>query len=164
MKMGRALLALGLLGTAGLIAAAALGYGLTGAADTQVRAHVLLSLAASLVLMFSHTWIVLYLLATGRVISGVVREKGFESELLERARRPRLRAILLLLAALAAVGGTFMSGGAALSGTAPAALHHALFYVTLLLQGGAMFAERRVLADQESLAIELGRRLRTDGA
>ncbi len=164
MKMGRALLALGLLGTAGLIAAAVLGYGLKGAADTQVRAHVLLSLAASLVLMFSHTWIVLYLLATGRVISGVVREKGFETELLERARRPRLRAIVLLVAALAAVGGTFMSGGGALSGTAPAALHHALFYVTLLLQGGAMFAERRVLADQESLAIELGRRLRTDGA
>jgi hypothetical protein len=168
--MGRALLVLGLLGTAGLIAAAVLGYGLSGAADSQVRAHVLLSLGAALVLMFSHTWIVLYLLATGRVISRVVRERGWldrpegPAELLDRARRLRLRAIPWLVAALAAVAATFLSGGGALAGSVPAAVHHALFYLTLVLQGGAMVAERRVLGEQERLAVELGRRLQADAA
>jgi len=163
-KMGRALLVLGLLGTAGLIAAAAIGYGMGEFGDARVRAHVLLSLGAALVLMFSHTWIVLYLLATGRVISAVVRERGYEEELLERARRLRLRAIPWLLAALGAVLAAFLTGGAVLSHAAPAAVHHALFYLALALQVGAMVAERRVLAEHERLAAELGRRVRTDAA
>ncbi|HVR10924.1 MAG TPA: hypothetical protein VMW75_22975 [Thermoanaerobaculia bacterium] len=165
MMMGRALLVLGLLGTAGLIATAVLGYGVSpGASDAQVRGHVLLSLAAAMVLMFSHTWIVLYLLATGKVISRVARERGIAEELLEQARRLRLRAIPWLLAALAAVAATFLTGGAALSAAVPAWVHHALFYLTLVLQGGAMVAERRVLAEHERLAAELGRRLRADAA
>ncbi len=170
MMMGRALLVLGLLGTAGLVAAAVLGYEVSGAADSQVRAHVLLSLGATLVLLFSHTWIVLYLLATGRVLSQVVRERGWldrpdgGAELLERARRARLRAIPWLVAALAAVAAAFLSGGAALAGSATATVHHALFYLMLVLQGGAMVAERRVLAEHERLAAELGRRLQADAA
>jgi hypothetical protein len=165
MKMGRALLVLGLLGTAGLIATAVLGYGVvSGATDAQVRGHVLLGLAAALVLMFSHTWIVLYLLATGKVISRVVQEQGFAEELLEQARRLRLRAIPWLLAALAAVAATFLTGGAALAGAVPAWVHHVLFFLTLLLQGSAMVAERRVLAEHERLAAELGRRMRADAA
>ncbi len=165
MLMGRALLVLGLLGTAGLIATAALGYGVvTGAPEAQVRGHVLLGLAAAMVLMFSHTWIVLYLLATGKVISRVVKERGIDEGLLEQARRLRLRAIPWLLAALGAVAATFLTGGAALSAALPAWVHHALFYLTLLLQGSAIVAERRVLAEHERLAAELGRRVRADAA
>src|ERR1700732_2633574 len=116
MMVGRALLVLGLLGTAGLLAAAALGYGLSGVADVAGRQHVLLGLAATLVLMFSHTWIVLYMLATGKVISRVVSERGYPDELLERARRLRLRVVPWLLAALSAVAATFLTRGAGLSG------------------------------------------------
>ena len=164
MKMGRALLVLGLLGTAGLIAAAALGYGLSASADVQVRRHVLLGLAATLVLMFSHTWIVLYMLATGKVISRVVREHGYPDELLERARRLRLRVVPWLLAALAAVAATFLTGGAVLSAAVPAIVHQLLFYLTLVLQGGVMLAERRVLDEHERLAVEIGRRMQPDAA
>jgi len=164
MMMGRALLVLGLLGTAGLLAAAALGFGLSGVADVAVRQHVLLGLAATLMLMFSHTWIVLYMLATGKVISRVVRERGYPEELLEPARRLRLRFIPWLLAAAAAVIATFLTGGLVLSGGAPPAVHHLLFYVTLVLQGAAMVAERRVLAEHERLAGDLGRRMQPDAA
>jgi hypothetical protein len=164
MKMGRALLVLGLLGTAGLIGAAALGYGLTGSAEAQVRQHVLVGLAAALLLMFSHTWIVLYILATGKVISSVVRERSYPEELLEPARRLRLRVIPWLVAAFAGVAATFLTGGAVLSGAMPAAVHHLLFYLTLVLQGAAMVAERRVLAEHERLAADLGRRMQADAA
>ncbi|MBV8202167.1 MAG: hypothetical protein JOZ15_16225 [Acidobacteria bacterium] len=165
MLMGRALLVLGLLGTAGLIATAVLGHGVvSGAPDSAVRGHVLLGLAAALVLMFSHTWIVLYLLATGKVLSRVVQEQSFPLEVLETARRLRLRAIPWLLAALAAVAATFLTGGAVAGGSAPGWVHNSLFVLTLLLQGGAMLAERRVLAEHERLAVELGRRMRADAA
>jgi hypothetical protein len=168
--MGRALLVLGLLGPAGLIAAAVLGYGAGQATDPRVRAHVLASLAAALVVMFSHTWIVLYLLATGRVISQVMHERGWQDGteqqpgLLERARRLRLRTIPWLVGAIAAVAASFLTGGAVLAGAVPAPLHHALFYLTLVLQGGAMTSEHRVLAEHERIAAELGRRLQADAA
>jgi hypothetical protein len=164
MKMGRALLVLGLLGTAGLLATAALGYGLSGTADVEVRRHVLLGLAAALVLVFSHTWIVLYMLATGKVISRVVRERGYPEELLESARRLRLRVIPWLLAALGAVLATFLTGGAVLAGSTPAIVHQLLFYLALVLQGAVMLAERRVLAEHERLAADLGRRMQADAA
>jgi len=164
MKMGRALLVLGLLGTAGLLATAALGYGLSGIADVEVRRHVLLGLAAALVLVFSHTWIVLYMLATGKVISRVVRERGYPEELLESARRLRLRVIPWLLAALGAVLATFLTGGAVLAGSTPAIVHQLLFYLALVLQGAVMLAERRVLAEHERLAADLGRRMQADAA
>jgi hypothetical protein len=162
--MRRALLGLGLLGTAGLVAAAALGYGLRGGAEEQARAHVLLSLGATMVLLFSHTWIVLYLVATGGVVSRVVRERGYEVELLARARRLRLRALPWLLAALVMVVATFLVGNAVLSGAAPAAVHHALFYCTLAVQVGAMAVERRVLAGHDGLQAELIRRAEADAA
>jgi hypothetical protein len=164
--MRRALLGLGLLGTAGLIAAAALGYGLRGGGggDAQARAHVLLSLGATMVLLFSHTWIVLYLVATGGVVSRLVRERGYEADFLARARRLRLRALPWLLAALVLVVATFLVGNAVLSGAAPAAVHHALFYCTLAVQVGAMAVERRVLAEHDGLRAELVRRVEADAA
>lgn len=177
--MRGALLVLGLLGTIALIGAGVLGYGLAGAAEEQVRSHVLLSLAATLVLVFSHTWIVLYLLATGRVISQVAAERfpgsvagsdgggdgaGAIGELLERARRLRLRALPWLLAAIAAVAATFLAGNAVVSGSIPAPVHQALFYVTLAAQGAAMLVERRVLAEHDRAGDELRRRVEADAA
>jgi len=163
--MARALLVLGWLGTAGLLAAAVLGYTAPRAADPHaLQGHVLMSLAATLVVMFSHTWILLYLLATGRVLSQVVAARGFAAELAERARRLRLRALPWLLAVLAAVTVTFFLGGIAFGGRTAAAIHQALFFVTLGLQLGAMTVERRVLAEHEGLSIDVARRAEADAA
>jgi hypothetical protein len=163
--MARALLIFGWLGTAGLIAAAVLGYTAPRAADPHaLQGHVLMSLGATLVVMFSHTWILLYLLATGRVLSQVAAARGFEPELAERARRLRLRALPWLLVVLAAVTATFLLGGNAFGGRTAAAIHHALFYVTLVLQLSAMTVERRVLAEHEGLSIEVARRAEPDAA
>jgi hypothetical protein len=170
--MRGALLVLGLLGTVVLIGAGALGYGLGGAAEEQVRSHVLLSLAATLVLIFSHTWIVLYLLATGRVISQAAAERypggaggdAAVAVLLERARRLRLRALPWLLAAIGALAAAFLTGSAAASGSIPAPVHQALFYVTLAAQGAAMLIERRVLAEHDRVGDDLRRRLQADAA
>jgi hypothetical protein len=160
--MRRVLLILGVMGTLGLVAAAAAGYHAVGGADPLMHAHALLSLATTLVLMFSHTWIVLYLLATGRVISDTVSARGFEATLLERARRLRLDALPWLLAAVVSLVVTFLLGSVASSGRILAWLHQGSFYLTLLLQIAAIRIEGRVLAKHDQLSIEVAGRLEAD--
>ncbi len=163
--MARALLVLGWLGTAGLLAAAVMGYAAPRAADPHaLQGHVLMSLGATLVVMFSHTWILLYLLATGRVLSQAVQARDEGAGLAERARRVRLRALPWLLAVLAAVTATFLLGGSAFGGGVAAGIHQALFYVTLLLQLGAMRSEGRVLAEHEGMSLEACRLAESDAA
>jgi hypothetical protein len=162
--MRRVLLILGVLGTLGLMAAAAAGYGVLGGPDPQMHAHALLSLAATLVLMFSHTWIVLYLLATGRVMADTVRTRGLDAALLERARRMRLGALPWLLAAVGALIVTFLLGSAAFSGRILGWLHQGFFYLALVLQIVAITKEGRVLAAHDQLSIEVARHLEADAA
>jgi hypothetical protein len=162
--IGRVLLVLGLLGTVGLIATGVFGYGLVGSSDTHVRLHLLLSLEATLVLLFSHTWIVLYLLATGRVITRAASGRADAADLLDRARRLRLRAIPWLLAALAAVGAAFLSGGTAYLGTFLKIVHHALYFVAVAAQIGALVVERRVLVEHDRVTADLLRRLQAHAA
>jgi hypothetical protein len=160
----RTLLILGLLATAGLLAAAGLGYGLFGVTAETLRGHVLVSLAAILVLLFSHCWIFLYLVATGRLIAEVVRERGMDAGLIGEAGRFRARAVPWLLAAIGAVLATFLLGGASVAGSVPAWLHHGMFYLALTVQVRALWIERGVLADNERLMVNLGHRLAGDAA
>jgi hypothetical protein len=162
--MKRVLLILGVAGTLGLVAAAAAGYGMLGGPDPQMHAHALLSLAATLVLMFSHTWIVLYLLATGRVMADTVAARGLDRGVLERARRLRLRALPWLLAAVVALIATFLLGSAAFSGRILGWLHHGFFYLALLLQIAAIRIEGRVLGEHDQLSIEVAQHLEADAA
>lgn len=189
--MRRMLLILGGLGTIGLIAAALAGYGVLGGADPGMHAHALLSLAATLVLMFSHTWVVLYVVATGRVMADSLRARGgtglaprasgsaggagtaadagaapsaATGGVLERARRLRLHALPWLLAAVAALVATFLLGSVAFSGRILNSLHHAFFLVTLVLQVLAMRVEGQVLAEHDRLCIEVARQLEADAA
>jgi hypothetical protein len=160
--MRRVLLVLGVFGTVGLVASAAIGYSVTHASDPQMQAHALISLTATLVLMFSHTWIVLYLVATGRVMAQGVASAGLDATLLERARRLRLHTLPWLLAAILSLIATFLLGSAAFAGRLLAMLHHVFFYVTLILQIVAMRVEGKVLAEHDEIGLDVARRLATD--
>src|SRR5262249_19703722 len=114
--MRRALLVLGALGTMGLLCTMGLGYMLTGAADERARVQVLVSLASTLVVMFSHSWIVLYLLAVGQVVRKTVAESGRHAEAAERCRALRRQATPWLLGALVTITAAFLLGAAAFTG------------------------------------------------
>jgi hypothetical protein len=157
--MGRALLVLGVLAAVGLAAAAALGYPLHGTADPAVPRHVLAALASSLVLLFAHCWILLYLFATGRAIAEVVREHGVEPSVLDLVRGFQRRCWPPLLLAMALAIATLVLGGALMAGTVPAMAHHVLFWIALAVQVWALGVERRVLGENESLIADLDRRL-----
>ena len=161
MKMGRALLAVGVIATLGLIATAVLGYRLPGPADPAMPRHVLAALVASLLLVFSHCWILLYLIATGRAVRQAVREYDVEALVDGEARRLRRKVLPWLLLAVGTALGTFVLGAAVITGAAAAVVHHVLFYVTLGMQAVALWIESRVLAANERLLGEIDQRLGT---
>ena len=161
--MGRSLLFVGVLGTAGLAVAGALGYGLTSPGDAGMPRHIIVALASILMLMFCHCWILLYLLGTGRVIRAGLRASSRDAAepaawgaASRRARR--LGYAALAVAALLALA-EFLLGGAVAANAAPHVLHHVFFWAALAAQGVALWSEGRALAANESLLGEIDQRL-----
>ena len=157
--MGRSLWILGALATAGIAVTAALGYGLHSPADPGMPRHVVAALASSLLLMLSQCWILLYLLGTGKVIRDAVREAGLDPAPLARLRRLRRVCYPAILLSMALVLSTFLVGGEVAAKGAPPWVHHALFWAALAAQAGALGIEWWGLAGNESLLMEVDRRL-----
>ena len=78
--MGRALLIVGPWPRSAFIASGGAGLrACSSPADAGMPRHVLVALASSLLLLFSHCWIMFYLIGTGRAIREAVRENGLEA-------------------------------------------------------------------------------------
>jgi len=157
--MGRALLVVGLMATLGLGATAALGYTLAGPLDPRLRLHVLLALTSSLLLLFAHCWIMFYLIGTGKAIKEAVKENGLDEAAVEATKRFKNQSYPMLMLALGLAMATFILGGGAATGSLPPAIHHVLFYATLLAQLRALQIEQRVLGENERLMADLNRRI-----
>jgi hypothetical protein len=149
--MGRSLLIVGALGTVGVVVAAGLGYGLSSPADAGMPNHIVAALVAILLAMFSHSWILLYLLGTGRLIRAAVREEGLDPALLAESRRLRRVCYACLLTAAALVMATFLVGGAVAGKGVTPWVHHLLSWVAVAVQGLALWIEWRTLAANERL-------------
>jgi hypothetical protein len=160
--MGRALLVVGVVGTAGLVAAAVAGYAIRDPRALQL--HLVLALVSCLLVLFSHCWIMFYLIGTGKAIRETVRERHLEAGLYERTKEFKNRSYPALMLAMALAMATFIAGGAAFAQAVPAAAHHALFYATLAAQCWALVLETRVLASNERLMAEIESRLRSAAA
>src|SRR5438128_12283256 len=109
--MGRALLIVGVMATIGLIVSAFLGYGLHGPVGPEMQRHVLVALASCLLLLFSHCWIMFYLIGTGKAIKEAVNENGLEPRLIEETKRFKNVSYPWLMMAMAAAMATFILGG-----------------------------------------------------
>ncbi len=157
--MGRSLWFLGALATLGIAVTAALGYGLSSPADAGMPRHVIAALASTLPLMLAHAWILLYLLGTGKVIRDAVREGGLDPAPLARSRRLRRICYPAILLAIALVMATFLAGGAVAARSVPPWAHHALFWAAIAIQAGVLWIEWWGLAANESLLVEVDRRL-----
>jgi hypothetical protein len=156
--MGRALLILGWLATVGILATAVLGY-LLGTSMRAVTPHVLTGLVASLLLLFSHCWVMFYLIGTGTAIKNAVRENSLDEELAERTKGFKSRSYPWLMLAMGLVIATFVAGGAYLAGVGPSWIHEVLFFVTLVVQAWTLVLEGRVLMANERLMDEINRQL-----
>ncbi|HEY4573181.1 MAG TPA: hypothetical protein VIJ26_04440 [Thermoanaerobaculia bacterium] len=157
--MGRSLWFLGALATVGVVVTAVFGYGLHSPADAGMPRHVVAALASTLPLMLAHSWILLYLLGTGKVIRDAVRDGGLDPAPLARSRRLRRICYPAILLAIALVMATFLVGGAVADRSAPPWVHHVLFWAAIAAQAGALWIEWWGLAGNESLLVEVDRRL-----
>jgi hypothetical protein len=157
--MGRALLIVGAMATLGLIASAVLGYGLDGPVGSEMSRHVLVSLASSLLLLFSHCWIMFYLIGTGKAIKEAVAEHALEPALIEETKRFKNRSYPSLMLAMGLAMATFILGGGAATNSLPVWVHHGLFWATLLVQGRTLWIEKEVLEQNEKLMADIDRRV-----
>lgn len=158
--MGRALLTIGWMATAGLVATAILGYRIEDARGFDL--HLLFGLAAAFLLLFSHCWIMFYLIGTGKAIKEAVAGIPDEAEIVEETKRFKNESYPAMMLAMGVVMAAFILGGGVPTKVIPAWIHHGLFYAALLVQLRALLAEHRVLAANERLMDGLRRRAAKD--
>lgn len=157
--MGRALLMIGAVATIGLAATAVLGYMLTAPVGREMTRHVLVALFSCLLLLFSHCWIMFYLIGTGKAIKEAVNEHKLDPNLIEETKRYKNRSYPPLMLAMALAMATFILGGGAATGTLPVWIHHVLFWAALAAQLRTLWIEKIVLEANEKLMIDIDRKL-----
>ena len=159
MAFGRIMVLAGCLAALALAGVGAQGYRLEAEPGAGVTGHIVVGLAAVLVLLLAHSWVLFYLLGAERVLreapNEVDRQAGREELPGPALAGFRRRVLPPLLGAAAAAFATFVLGIAAYAGRTPALLHGALFWATLALQAWAAVAEWRSLVDAERAASAL---------
>lgn len=124
-----------------------------------MKQHMLLALAACLAQLFSHCWILIYLIFTGRAIRETVEERGLDARYVTESGRFTRPLAPWLLAAIVLGLATFLLGGATATGAVQPWIHHGLFFLTLAVQGWALWREHRVLRASQRLIDEIDGRL-----
>ncbi len=159
--MGRALLVVGALATLGLLMTGVMGYAVPEAFEPEdLSNHLLLAVFSSLLLLFSHCWILFYLIGTGKALKEAVAEYGLEEEIAEQTKHFKTRSNPWLMLAMMLAMATFVVGGGVATKVLPGWVHHALFFVTLVSQAWALWVEFEVLSANEKLMKSVDRRLR----
>ena len=165
--MGRALLIVGFMSTLGVIAAAVAGYTLHGPTDANMPLHVLIALASSLLLLFSHCWIMFYLIGTGKAIKDAVRENGLDLNIIEETKRFKNESYPSLMLAMGLVMATFIVGGGVATGAVSRWIHHGLFYLAAASKPVIVMVPEtpsgRGWIQNERLMVDVDRRLATAG-
>jgi hypothetical protein len=156
--MSRALLVVGFLATLGFVATGVLGYRVGGDGES-FQMHLLLGLVSSLLLLFSHCWIMFYLIGTGKAIKDAVAEHGLEAEIVSRTKRFKADTFGWMMLAMGLAMAAFILGGGVYTGAVPKWVHHGLFYLALAAQAWTLMRETRALAANDRLMAEINQRL-----
>jgi hypothetical protein len=156
--MGRALLIVGWLGTAGWLASGWLGYSM--ASKNDLSHHMLFALISSFLILFSHCWILFYLVGTGKAVKDAVKEHGLEPELIDETRTFKNRSNPWMMIAMLVVMATFIVGGGVQTGAVGSWVHWTLAYLSIGVQLRTLVIEHQVLASNEKLLRGLDQRLR----
>lgn len=161
--MGRTLLVLGWLAAMGLAAAAVFGYQAEtgGAAMTP---HILIAFFSSLLLLFTHSWVMFFLIGTGKAIREAVQRLHLEPQLIEDTKRFKNESYPWIMAALGTVIATFVLGGGAYAEAVPSWIHHVLFWVTAVVQVRTLLIEGRVLFENDRLMATIDRHASDEGS
>lgn len=155
--MARALLMIGWLATFGMVATALVGYGVEESSWFEV--HALGAIGSALLLLFSHCWIMFYLIGTGKAIRVAVEEHQLDREAVERTREFKNRSYPWLMLAIGLVMTVFIVGGGVATRVIPPWIHQLLFFAALAAQAKALREEHAVLRANEQLMGEVAAQL-----
>ena len=160
--MDRALLTVGWIATLTFLAAGYVGYTQGGSSGGDL--HVLLALIASLLVLFSHSWIMFYLIGTGKAIKEAVADHALPEAWIERTKDFKNDCYPAMMLAMAMVMAAFILGGGVERRVLPTWVHHSLVYLALLAQLWALRRETLALRDNRDLMRQADRALRAKGA
>jgi hypothetical protein len=135
--------------TLGLMATGVLGYVVADVGSAGL--HVLIALATCVLLLFSHCWIMFYLIGTGKAIKQAVADAGLPQELVEETKALKNRSYPSLMLAICLAMATFILGGGVDTGVIPSWIHQAMFLITLVVQIKSLWIEHLVLLDNTAL-------------
>jgi len=156
--MGRALLMVGAFATLVFIATGVAGYLVVD--SPTIDRHVVLGLVAGFLLLFSHSWIMFYLIGTGKMIKEAVAEHDLPVEWIEKTKEFKNKSYPWLMIAMGLAMATFILGGGVETQVLPAWIHWGLFYLAVGAQFRALYLEFLVLLENEKLIRAADRRVR----
>ncbi len=153
--MGRALLILGWLATAGLLFTGLLGFQVSP--ETGLGTHLLAALFSSLLILFSHCWIMFYLIGTGKAVKTAVAEHDLDQNFVQQTIDFKNRSYPWLMLAMGVVMATFILGGGVATRVLPSWIHALLFALALTVQIRALILEGEVLMANDRLMRQVDR-------
>jgi hypothetical protein len=151
--MAIALLALALVGTVSLLASIVVGYQVP-AEVAHLKAHFLLGLLSTMLLVMAHSFIMFFLIATGVEMKDMEKERGWGDSFRRRTIEMKSQVFPAMTVALLLVLANFIMGAAAHTHAVPARVHEVLAWLTLLTCLFTLQREWRVLGDNNRLIAE----------
>jgi hypothetical protein len=151
--MAIALLAFAVIGTLTLLASIVIGYTVP-AQVTALRAHFLLALLSTTLLVMAHSFIMFFLIATGVEMKDMEKERGWGDSFRRRTIKMKGQVFPAMTFALLLVLANFVMGAAAHTRAVPARVHEALAWLTLVTCAFTLHREWRVLGDNNRLIAE----------
>ena len=155
--MGRALLMVGAFATLVFIATGVAGYLVVD--SPTIDRHVVLGLVAGFLLLFSHSWIMFYLIGTGKMIKEAVAEHDLPVEWIEKTKEFKNHCYPSMMLAMGLVMATFILGGGVERRVLPGWVHHGLFFLALFAQLRSILREHQALGENRELMDEAERRI-----
>jgi hypothetical protein len=155
--MGSALVILGWISTIGFLGTGVIGWLAPGSAS--IGLHILAALLTSLLLLFSHCWIMFYLIGTGKALRLAVEEHHLDQAIIEETKRFKNLSYPWLMAAMGFAMATFILGGGVPTGAIPKWVHQGLFLITLAVQVRTVLIEQSVLSQNWRLLRSTDRKI-----
>jgi hypothetical protein len=162
--MAIALLTLALVGTLSLVGSIVGGYRVPWGAPALMRAHFLLALVTTMLLVMAHSFIMFFLIATGVEMKDMEKERGWGDSFRKRTVVMKGKVFPVMTLALLLVIANFILGGAAHTKAMPAVVHEGLSWTTFAVCAYALFREWQVLGENNRLIAEAASRRRKPAA
>jgi hypothetical protein len=155
--MGLALLIVGWMSTLGFVATGIVGFGFIP--QETYALHMLLGLSSAFLLLFSHCWIMFYLIGTGKAIKEAVADHDLGGDAVQLTKDFKNLSYPWMMLAMALAMATFIIGAGVHTQVIPAWVHSALYFVTIVAQLHTLRIEHQVLRRNRELMASVSQRI-----